>query len=148
MLLPFVETSVAHHLNGREDGLLFPACARPRVLVADDYVDAANSLALLLEVWGYEVFIAHTGPQALACARRHRPEVVLLELKLQGMDGFTLAQKLQAEFGDEIVLVALTGLSDATSRRRAQECCFRHYMLKPVEPELLEEVLAWTVPPR
>ncbi len=116
--------------------------AGQRVLIADGYRDAADSLGLLLHLWGYEALIAHTGPDALELARQQRPPLALLELKLDGIDGFALAQLLRAERGAETTLVALTALTDTVHRRRARESGFELYLVKPVEPDRLHEVLA------
>src|SRR5262249_19256454 len=68
-----------------------------RVLVVDDNRDAATSLAILLELEGHEVYLAHDGPAALAAARNHRPEVILLDIGLPGMDGYEVARRLREE---------------------------------------------------
>jgi two-component system CheB/CheR fusion protein len=112
------------------------------VVVADGYADAADSLALVLQVWEHEVRVARTGPEALEVARVYQPDVVLAELCLPGVSGLRLAQALRGR----AVLIALTGLSVPAYRRRARAAGFAHFLVKPVDPndlyKLLQEVAA------
>ena len=112
-----------------------------RVLIADGYADAADSLALLLALWGHDAAIARTGPETLHAARAHRPRVVLLEPALDGLDGYAVAGRLRQEHGEDMVLIALTALGDAAHRRRAREDGFDLFLVKPVEPARLERLL-------
>ncbi len=112
-----------------------------RVLIVDSYADAADSMALLLAHWGHEVRIAYSGPEALAVARQFRPNVVLTEIKLDGLDGFQLAERLHREHRGAVQIIALTGLGGEAQRRRARQCGIRSYLLKPVEPERLHRLL-------
>jgi CheY-like chemotaxis protein len=113
-----------------------------RVLVADAYTDAADSLALLLDHWGHDVRVAYSGPEALASARHFRPHIVVTELKLDGLDGFQLADQLRQQAPQGLTLLALTGLSDDRLRRRARACGFHSFLLKPVDPERIRKLLA------
>jgi CheY-like chemotaxis protein len=107
------------------------------VLVANGYRDAADVLALLLRVWGYEARVAYTGPAALAEASRYHPDVVIADLRLPELDGFQLADRLRGQ----AALIALTGLWQEAVRRRAFEAGFDHVFLKPADPEELHTVL-------
>ena len=109
--------------------------ARPlKVLVVDDNVDGAESLAELLQFSGHETEVAHTGPAALTAARAFEPDVVFLDIGLPGMTGYEVAQQLRAEKGHEgIVLVALTGWGTEEDRRQAREAGFDHHLTKPVD---------------
>jgi signal transduction histidine kinase len=114
-----------------------------RVLVVDDNADAAESLALLLRLSGHQVETVHDGPAALAAARVHRPEVVLLDLGLPGMDGYEVARRLRAEtLADDIFLVALTGYGREEDRRRSHAAGFHRHLVKPVAPADLHDLLA------
>ncbi len=114
-----------------------------RVLVVDDNTDLADSMALLLRSWGYEVGLAHDGQAALAAARDRRPEVVLLDIGLPGMSGYEVARRLRDQAGLKgAFLVALTGYGRDDDRRRAQEAGFNCHLTKPVEPEVLQDLLA------
>ena len=114
-----------------------------RVLLVDDNVDAAESLAMLLRLWGHEVAVAHDGPAALRAAEGQRPQVALLDIGLPGMDGYELARRLRSQPGlGRVVLVALTGWGQEEDRRRSQEAGFDHHLTKPVELGALQKLLA------
>ena len=116
--------------------------SKRRVLVVDDNVDSAESLALLLRASGHQVCTAHDGPAALEVARLHRPEVVVLDLGLPRMDGYEVALRLRAEHPREVVLIALTGYGQEEDRRRTREAGFDHHLVKPADPALLRGLLA------
>jgi PAS domain S-box-containing protein len=114
-----------------------------RVLVVDDNVDAAESVAMLLRLWNYESRTAHDGPAALSLASKYRPHVVLLDIGLPGMDGYEVAKRLQGLSSMEgSVLIALTGYGQDEDRRRARDAGFNDHLLKPVRPDTLEAVLS------
>ncbi len=125
-----------------------PAPAGPRrVLVADDNRDAADTLALLLEMSGHQVCVAYDGLQALATAREMRPEVALLDIGMPGMDGHAVARAVRAEpWGAAVLLVAVTGWGQEEDRRRAREAGFDHHVTKPVEPGAVERVVGLARP--
>jgi PAS domain S-box-containing protein len=124
-----------------------PADALPprhRILIVDDNPDAANSLArLLTRLWHQDVQVAHDGPAALAAAQAFRPDVILLDIGMPGMDGYEVAQRLrrQPEFATTL-LVALTGWGQEEDRRRSQDAGIDHHLVKPADPEILREMLA------
>lgn len=111
------------------------------VLVVEDNVDAADSLSLLLRLHGHDVQVARTGPTALEMASLSRPDVVLLDIGLPGMNGFQVARHLRErpDFKN-VTLCALTGLTPSEAdRQRQQETGFDHYFVKPVDfKDLLE----------
>lgn len=114
-----------------------------RILVVDDNVDAAESLALLLTLTGHSILISHSGPEALAAAPDFRPEVAFLDLGLPGMDGFELARSMRADPRyPGIVLVALTGWGSDEDRQRTREAGFDHHLTKPIGAGTLGELLA------
>jgi CheY-like chemotaxis protein len=121
-----------------------PGAARPlRILVCDDSVDGARSMALWLEALRHQVRVVHDGVAALAAAAEQPPEVVLLDLDLPaGMDGCEVARRLRAEtrLADALV-VAVTGYGEDEDRRRTHEAGFDLHLVKPVEPSALLEVL-------
>jgi CheY-like chemotaxis protein len=117
-----------------------------RVLVADDNRDAADSLGLLLECAGHEVWRAFSGQEALALAVRERPEVLILDIDMPGMNGYEVAEHVRAEpWGKRAVLVAVTGWGQERDRQRAQTAGFDQHLTKPVDPALLEALLAQLV---
>jgi PAS domain S-box-containing protein len=113
-----------------------------RALVIDDNVDAAESLALLLQLFGCVVRVAHDGPGALEMAPSFSPEVILLDIGLPGIDGYEVARRLRAlpEFNGT-ALIALTGYGQDEDRRRSFEAGFDHHLVKPVDPGMLEALL-------
>ncbi len=114
-----------------------------RVLVVDDNADAAQSLKILLELFGHEVQVAATGKQALDSASAFFPQVVLLDIGLPGMDGFEVARRLRANPAlQETLLVAVTGYGQDEDRRQSQQAGFSAHLVKPLELSALQEVLA------
>lgn len=113
-----------------------------RLLLVDDITDVADSLAVLLELEGYEVRTAYTGRSALEVAHVFQPEVVLLDLGLPEMDGFEVARRLRASRMPSIrLLIALTAYGSAEDRARTHAAGFDHHLVKPVEPEVLLNLL-------
>ena len=114
-----------------------------KVLVVDDNVDAAHALAGLLEIAGHEVFLAHDGPAALEAARRVRPDSVLLDIGLPGMDGYEVARSLRADSTlNQTRLIALTGYGQENDRHRSRSAGFDYHLVKPVDMSVLENLLA------
>lgn len=113
-----------------------------RVLVVEDNVDAADSLSMLLRLYGHDVQVARTGPAALELTPASRPDVVLLDIGLPGMDGYEVAKRLRErrDFKD-VMLCALTGYTPSEADLiRHQESGFDHYFIKPVSLEKLTEL--------
>jgi two-component system, chemotaxis family, CheB/CheR fusion protein len=108
------------------------------VLVVDDNVDSAETVAELLRLWGHDVCIAHDGEQALQKAREKRPDVVLLDIGLPDMDGYAVAEKLRTEGLVGRLLVAITGYSELEDRDRIKAAGFDRHLVKPVEPSELQ----------
>jgi CheY-like chemotaxis protein/two-component sensor histidine kinase len=114
-----------------------------RVLVVEDNVDAAESLAALLRLWGHDVRVVHDGLKAIDEARRQHPEVVLLDIGLPGLDGYQVAKRLREDAQlDGTLLVAMTGYGQPDDRRRSREAGIHHHFVKPVEPFVLRTLLA------
>jgi len=113
-----------------------------RILVVDDSLDSAETLGELLKIWGHEVRLAHDGPGAVTAAREYRPEVILLDIGLPGMDGFAVAAQLKKEGLGGRMLVALTGYGEQGDRDRAQKAGFDHHLVKPINPDTLQKLLA------
>ena len=114
-----------------------------RVLVVDDNQDAADTLALLLGMSGHEVRTAHDGAMAVQLASAFRPDVILMDLGMPKMDGYEAARRIRATpHGAEPFLVALTGWGDDADRRRTREAGFDRHVVKPVDPDELERLVA------
>src|SRR4051812_101532 len=112
-----------------------------KVLVADDNQDAANSLATLLEVMGYEVRIAYDGPEAIVAADEFKPAVALLDIGLPRLSGYDIARHVREQRGEDVLLVAITGWGQEDDRRRAREAGFDHHFTKPADFERLLELI-------
>jgi CheY-like chemotaxis protein len=113
------------------------------VLIVDDNEDAANSLAMILKLSGHETTPVYTAEDALERASTFKPDVVLLDIGLPGMDGYEVAQKMRELPGLRgIRLVALTGYGRSDDRLRAREAGFDDHLTKPVEFALLDRALA------
>jgi signal transduction histidine kinase/CheY-like chemotaxis protein len=114
-----------------------------RVLVVDDNADTVLSFSMLLEMSGHDVRTAHDGPTALQVALDYRPDVVLLDIGLPGLNGYEVAKRIrqQPDFKN-VVLVALTGYGQDSDRQTALHAGFNHHMTKPVRLPQLEQILA------
>jgi signal transduction histidine kinase len=114
-----------------------------RILVVDDLAASAETLMMLLEMEGFEVKVANEGMTALKIAEHFRPDVVLLDIGLPGMNGFEVAHhlRLQPESRDAL-LIALTGYGEAESRSRSAQAGFDFHMVKPADVGLLLSMLA------
>jgi PAS domain S-box-containing protein len=116
--------------------------ASRRILVVDDNKDAAETMAMLLELEGHQVNLAHTGQDALAFAVRDRPEVILLDIGLPDLDGYQVASRLRADPQlAHSLLVALTGWGGERDQQRAREAGFHVHLTKPVTPADLARAL-------
>jgi len=118
-----------------------PAQAPPmRILVADDNRDAADSLQRVLALFGHEVRVAYDGASAVRISGEFRPRVAILDLGMPGTDGYAVARSLRRQ--NDLTLVALTGWGQETDRRRTAEAGFDHHLIKPVDPQMLNALLA------
>jgi CheY-like chemotaxis protein len=118
-----------------------PATGRRRILVVDDNEDAAISLAMLLEQLGHEVVTASDGEEGVTTAAVFCPHVVFLDLGMPRMDGAEAAKRLRTlPDGAQMILIALTGWGQEHDRRRTRAAGFDHHLLKPIEPDSLEQL--------
>jgi signal transduction histidine kinase len=114
-----------------------------RVLIVDDNRDAAESLGLLLSLLGSEVRVVYDGPAALEAMSREQPAVVLLDIGMPGMDGYEVARRVRQQPAlKDVTLIALTGWGQEEDRRRCCEAGFDHHLVKPVEIDVLQALLA------
>jgi CheY-like chemotaxis protein len=122
-----------------------PLCntSRPRVLVVDDCLESRSTLCLLLGLWGYECCEARDGPTALLVASLFRPDVVLLDIDLPGMDGYEVGRRLRAVPGLEMArLMAVADCGPDDQGARDGQTGFSDHLVKPLDPEQLRRVLA------
>jgi len=135
------EEELPEPAHGTETGS--PGKETRRILVVEDNRDAAESLGLFLELCGYGVTLAYTGPEGLEAAKSVRPDIVLCDIGLPGMDGFQVAGALRRNPETaEVRLIAVTGYGQEEDRRRALEAGFDVHLVKPVDPEKLLGYLA------
>jgi hypothetical protein len=120
----------------RTGGIAAPRGSRRRsVLVVDDNADAANSVAMLLRMAGHEVHVENDGKSAIENASQMRPEIVLLDIGLPGMNGYDVARQLRARpGGGDLVIYAMTGYGQPEDRERSRESGFDGHLVKPVVP--------------
>jgi CheY-like chemotaxis protein len=111
--------------------------------VVDDDPAVADSMSVLLQIEGHEVEVAASGETALQLARSFKPQLVLLDIGLQGMDGYEVARQLLAQLGagSKPCLVAVTGYGHEEARSRSEQAGFDRHLVKPVNPEVLRDLL-------
>ena len=112
-----------------------------RVVVVDDDHDVAEVLAEIMKSNGYEVRVAHDGLVALALVEQYKPHCVLLDVNLPGMDGGELSRRLRERYGDDLILVAVTGWGESDKRVSDAFGRVDHYLQKPVDVQMLSKVL-------
>lgn len=126
-----------------EDAL--PRLARPnsRVLVVDDNADTVRGLAKLLTLLGHDVKTAHDGQTAIELANAHKPEIVLLDIGLPGVNGYEVAKRLRVEAScKEALIIAVSGYGQEEDRRRSREAGFDHHLVKPLDYDVLMSLFA------
>lgn len=140
--LPQVElTKIPPELCSQEDQIQYGVARK--VLIVDDDKEAAATFQVLLEAAGQEVFIAHNAPDALSATRNISPVCLFLDIGLSEIDGYELARLLRSLPEMEgCSLVALTGYDSPEDRKRASEAAFDHFLVKPVKPSDLSDLLA------
>lgn len=115
-----------------------PAASK-RILVADDNPDGAETMSMLLKLSGHEVYLAHSGAEALEVAKRERPDIAVLDIGMPDLNGYEVAERIRHEaWGERIKLIAVTGWGQAEDKRRALGAGFNHHLTKPVDPAQLE----------
>jgi PAS domain S-box-containing protein len=145
VFLPTVESTMAEHAAEppRPAAAAQPTTAKGlRIVIVEDNQDAAESMAMVLGLWGHHVEIAFDAMAALQLAERAAPDVIISDLGLPGMSGYDLAKRLRQEptFG-RVVLIALSGYAREDDRRRALAAGFDHHLVKPADLDALAELL-------
>jgi CheY-like chemotaxis protein len=129
--------------NPAEDSSTHVANGSRRVLIVDDNIDSAESMAVLLRLQDHEVRLAHDGEAAVDEARSFLPDVIFLDLDLPKMDGYEVAGRLRLEPAvRDMTLVAMTGYGQEEDRERTREAGFQLHMVKPVDFNKVEELLS------
>ncbi|MDD1621179.1 MAG: ATP-binding protein, partial [Methylococcaceae bacterium] len=119
-----------------------PTWRKLRILVVDDNLDVAESLSLLLKTEGFKVWTAYDGPTAVEMVRVEHPDVVLLDIGLPGMDGYSVAQEIRRrrELGQPL-LIAVTGYGRTEDREKSKAAGFDEHLIKPVDIDTLRKCL-------
>jgi signal transduction histidine kinase len=119
--------------------------AGKRVLVVDDNIDAAESIAVFLRLEGHEVRTVSDGPQAVAIAQVFAPQVAVVDIGLPGMNGYEVARRLRLKGAEApTLLIALTGYGQREDRARSMEAGFHHHFVKPADPRVIQSaIVAW-----
>lgn len=113
-----------------------------KILVADDNVDAACSLAMILGLEGHDTRVAHDGDRAFAIASDFRPDAMILDIAMPGMDGLQLARRVRAQpWGSAILMIAASGWSQSDHKNRSLASGFDHHLVKPIEAAVLADLL-------
>jgi len=140
--LPRLPTQDAHAPAGEPAAAsAVPQGPRRTILVVDDNVDSANSMAVLLRMGGHDVEVAHDGPTALDRVNAKHPDVVLLDIGLPGMSGYQVAEELRRMNQPGLRIYAMTGYGQRQDRRRSQEAGFDGHLVKPVVPQDLLKLI-------
>ena len=118
-----------------------PAHCNHRILVVDDNADAADSLAMLLQVRGDEVRVCYDGLEAIEADGQFKPEVVLLDIGMPRLSGYDVARRIRDARGDGVLIIAITGWGQDEDRARAREAGFNFHFTKPVDFEMLLDLI-------
>jgi signal transduction histidine kinase/DNA-binding response OmpR family regulator len=137
--LPLCPPAVAHEAKTELDGQVLK---RSRILIVEDNEDARQMLQMLLMLTGHEVHAAGDGPSGLEMARTKRPDIVVIDLGLPGMDGFEVARRLRAGPETDVRLIALSGYGQPEDRRKTLDAGFDMHLVKPVDPARLSTAIA------
>jgi signal transduction histidine kinase/DNA-binding response OmpR family regulator len=148
--LPLAPTVAAPDVAPRSEESPSAGVRPARILVVDDNLDGAESLAQYLEEIGHQVATAHDGPSALDMARVHKPTICLVDIGLPVMDGYEVARRLRQVEGmpPDLRLIAVTGYGQENDRRRSAEAGFDGHLVKPVDLDALARTLAGEEPIR
>jgi PAS domain S-box-containing protein len=115
---------------------------RLRVLVADDNADAAQTCAMLMQMWGHDVRMAHDGAEAVTVAEAFKPDVAILDIGMPHLNGYQAAKQMRdAAWSRNLTLIAVTGWGQDDDKQRAMDAGFDHHLTKPVDPSVLQPVL-------
>jgi CheY-like chemotaxis protein/two-component sensor histidine kinase len=139
--LPIVQASIGESVSASTSTAT--QTAPRRVLVVDDNVDSAESMAMILKLSGHEVALAHDGEQALQVARAFQPDVAFLDLGMPNVNGYEAARLIRKEsWGERIMLVALTGWGQEEDKRRTLDAGFDLHVVKPIDFAKLDSLVS------
>jgi PAS domain S-box-containing protein len=140
--LPVMRTPMATSSSPTVATVEPPGTGR-RVLIVDDSVDTAQSLAMLLKTSGHDVRIAHDGQTGLEASLDHTPDGVLLDIGLPGLSGYDVAMRMRQQPGlGHVMFIAMTGYGQGAALQRSQEAGFDHHLVKPADFSKVQEILS------
>ncbi|EJN00826.1 ATP-binding protein [Herbaspirillum sp. YR522] len=141
--LPHMVSLAADQVAAAHAGAAAQAPASKRIMIVDDNQDAADALAMVLQVAGYEVSAKYTAGDAIGYARQHAPAICLLDIGLPDMDGNELARALrQLPQTAGALLVAVTGYGQQEDKEKSRAAGFDHHLVKPIDVDRLVDLLA------
>ena len=122
--------------------------AKLRILIAEDNQDSADSLKMLLEALGYEAHLAHDGESAVRAADALRPDAILMDIGLPGLNGYDAVRRIRTNSsGQGVLIIALTGWGQESDRARSAEVGIDHHLVKPLDLAVLQQLLGSSRPP-
>jgi PAS domain S-box-containing protein len=137
-----VATDAGPAVNDQDTEARLEKLAPRRVLIVDDNIDAASSLAMLLELMGCETKVSHNGLDAVTEADEFRPELVFLDIGMPGLNGYEACARIkEMPWGSDMVVVALTGWGQEKDRLRSREAGFDGHLVKPVNPDAIKTLM-------
>jgi two-component system CheB/CheR fusion protein len=117
--------------------------AARRILIADDNVDSAITLSMLLQLEGHEVHVVHSGAEALRRLGELRPDICICDIGMPDLNGYQVAERVRQEaWGRDVMLIAVTGWGQDSDKRRALSAGFDYHLTKPVDPDALEQLIS------
>lgn len=119
---------------------------KPTILIAEDSLDSLEMLEVLLRSKGYAVLTTTDGVSAVEMALTRKPDLILIDLQLPRLDGFSVARRLRKPLGKDIPIVVISGHDPAKYKQAALDCGCLDYLLKPIDFDRLEQLLDQTVP--
>jgi CheY-like chemotaxis protein len=140
--LPRITRALTPASARRPIRILNPLQRHYEVLIVEDNPDSRELLALLLERLGHRVYSAEDGPSGVAEALARRPDVLLVDIGLPGLDGYGVARRVRNELGHEVYMIALTGYGQPDDRRRALDAGFDAHFTKPLDMQAIDELLS------
>jgi len=139
---PAAATQPPHGARASTAGAQNSAAAPRGVMIVDDNIDSAQTLAELLRMSGFHPHVAHDGARALQLADECRPDVALLDIGLPGMDGREIARRIRTRpWGHHALLIALSGWGSEGDQRQSLDAGFDHHLVKPVSLDALFDLL-------
>lgn len=111
------------------------------IYVVDDNRDTADSLAVLLGRMGHEATACYGGAELLEMVAQAKPDCVLLDIAMRGMDGLQLTRELRSRYGDDVVLIAITGAPEDSDAVKSTFHLVDHYFVKPLDVQRLQTIL-------